>query len=152
MVQHHMKAVGRPLTPSTTIQAAGTKQTWTSVTCMWNSRMVALVLYIKETCRFCCISATRWHCEQYIMGFTFQKLEWNRTVNNICKNLFLFLAKYVKMIRFGALKFARKGDQNTLNFDNEKYVQYSTLPESEMHTLYMLIYKPIQKLKIKLIE
>ncbi len=41
------------------------------------------------------------------------------------------------MIRFGALKFARKGDQNTLNFDKEIYVQYSTLPESEMHTLYV---------------
>ncbi len=62
----YVKAVGRPLTPSATIQAAGTKKTCSSVTCMWYSRMVALVLYIKRNLPLLLHLGTGLHCEQYM--------------------------------------------------------------------------------------
>jgi hypothetical protein len=70
-------------------------------------------------------------------------------VNNICKkNLFLFLAKFVKMIRFGTLKFFEKlGDLNILI---KRYtVQYiARIRNAELHYVDL---ETDTEVKIKLI-
>jgi hypothetical protein len=52
-------------------------------------------------------------------GFIFQKLEWNRTVNNICKKIVFISSKMCENdpFRFGTLNFPISlGDLNTFLF------------------------------------